>query len=397
MVENLRQQYNAAFTDGKYKAFLESISTTYNHKPPFRVAETPIFIPKYLKKRLLEACEQVNKVICQPNFKELTKNALKDPSQVVPGEDDHTTFLQMDFGICLHEKGDFTPQMVEVQGFPTLYFFQELMAKGYRDNFDIPSNYHHLNNITSANYIEKLREIIVGDCPPENVILLEIEPHKQATQIDFLATAHHLGIKVICISELITEGKNVFYANEEGQKISVRRIYNRVIFDELFKRDDLQRQFDFTKEYNVEWIGHPNWFFRISKFTMPLINSPYVPACHFLHELEEYPEDLENYVLKPLFSFAGSGVLINVTKQDLDAVQNKENYILQKKVAYAPAIKTPTEPAKCEIRMLMIWEKGDEKAKVVNNLVRISKGEMVGVRFNKDKDWVGASVGFFED
>ncbi|MCM4172157.1 hypothetical protein DHD32_11745 [Arenibacter sp. TNZ] len=397
MVENLRQQYNAAFTDGKYKSFLESISTTYNHKPPFRVAETPIFIPKYLKKRLLEACEQVNKVICQHNFKELTKNALIDPSQVVPGEDDHTTFLQMDFGICLDEKGDFMPQMVEVQGFPTLYFFQELMAKGYRDNFDIPSNYHHLNNMTSAYYIEKLREIIVGDCPPENVILLEIEPHKQATQIDFLATAHHLGIKVICISELITEGKNVFYTNDQGQKISVRRIYNRVIFDELFKRNDLQRQFDFTKEYNVEWIGHPNWFFRISKFTMPLINSPYVPACHFLHELEKYPEDLENYVLKPLFSFAGSGVLINVTKQDLDAVQNKENYILQKKVAYAPAIKTPTEPAKCEIRMLMIWEKGDEKAKVVNNLVRISKGEMVGVRFNKDKDWVGASVGFFED
>jgi len=397
MVENLRQQYNAAFTDGKYKSFLESISTTYNHKPPFRVAETPIFIPKYLKKRLLEACEQVNKVICQHNFKELTKNALIDPSQVVPGEDDHTTFLQMDFGICLDEKGDFMPQMVEVQGFPTLYFFQELMAKGYRDNFDIPSNYHHLNNMTSAYYIEKLREIIVGDCPPENVILLEIEPHKQATQIDFLATAHHLGIKVICISELIPEGKNVFYTNDQGQKISVRRIYNRVIFDELFKRNDLQRQFDFTKEYNVEWIGHPNWFFRISKFTMPLINSPYVPACHFLHELEKYPEDLENYVLKPLFSFAGSGVLINVTKQDLDAVQNKENYILQKKVAYAPAIKTPTEPAKCEIRMLMIWEKGDEKAKVVNNLVRISKGEMVGVRFNMDKDWVGASVGFFED
>ncbi|MCK0144199.1 hypothetical protein MWU78_00885 [Arenibacter sp. F26102] len=397
MVEHLRQQYNAAFTDGKYKAFLESISTAYDHKPPFRISETPIFIPKYLKQRLLEACDQVNNVICQPNFKELTKNALQDASQFVPGEDEHTTFLQMDFGICLDEKGELMPQMVEVQGFPTLYFFQELMAKGYRNHFNIPSNYHHLNNTTSADYVEKLREIIVGDCSPENVILLEIEPHKQATQIDFLATSRHLGIKVVCISELITEGKNVFYTNNKGQKIPVRRIYNRVIFDELFKREDLPRQFDFTKEYNVEWIGHPNWFFRISKFTMPLINSPYVPPCHFLHQLEKYPEDLENYVLKPLFSFAGSGVLINVTKQDLDAVQNRENYILQKKVVYAPAIKTPTEPAKCEIRMLMIWEKGEKKAKVVNNLVRISKGEMVGVRFNKDKDWVGASVGFFED
>tara|TARA_R110000737_G_scaffold60142_3_gene86902 strand:- start:276 stop:1469 length:1194 start_codon:yes stop_codon:yes gene_type:complete len=397
MVEHLRQQYNAAFTNDKYRVFLEGIHSAYNHKPSFRIAETPIFIPKYLKQRLLEACDEVNAVICKPDFKELTKNALQDVSRLVPGEDEHTTFLQMDFGICLDEKGKLIPQMVEVQGFPTLYFFQELMAKGYRDHFDIPTNYHHLNGISSVEYVEKLREIIVGDCSPENVILLEIEPHKQTTQIDFLGTAHHLGIKVVCISELITEGKNVFYTDQKGLKIQVRRIYNRVIFDELFKRDDLQRQFDFTKEYNVEWIGHPNWFFRISKFTMPLINSTYVPPCHFLHQLEKYPEDLENYVLKPLFSFAGSGVLINVTKQDLDAVQDRENYILQKKVAYAPVINTPTGPAKCEIRMLMIWEKGEKKARVVNNLVRISKGEMVGVRYNKDKDWVGASVGFFED
>ena len=166
MVEHLRQQYNAAFSEEKYKAFLESISSAYDHIPPFRIAETPIFIPKYLKERLLEACDQVNEVICQPNFKELTKNALQDTSQLVPGEDGHTTFLQMDFGICLDGKGELMPQMVEVQGFPTLYFFQELMAKGYRNHFNIPSNYRHLNNITSTEYVEKLREIIVGDCPP---------------------------------------------------------------------------------------------------------------------------------------------------------------------------------------------------------------------------------------
>lgn len=397
MVEHLRQQYNAAFTEEKYKAFLEDLYAAYNHKPAFRISETPIFIPKYLKKRLLEACDQVNSVICKPNFKELTKNALQDASQMVPGEDDHTTFLQMDFGICLDEEGKLMPQMVEVQGFPSLYFFQELMAEKYRDHFPIPSNYHHLNHLSSKEYVDKLRDIIVGDRSPENVILLEIEPHKQATQIDFWVTAHYLGIQVVCISELITEGRDVYYKNKNGQKVQVHRIYNRVIFDELSKRDDIERQFDFSKEYNIEWIGHPNWFFRISKFTMPLINSPYVPPSHFLHQLEKYPEDLENYVLKPLYSFAGSGVLINVTEQDLNNVQDRENYILQKKVAYAPALKTPTGPAKCEIRMLMLWEKGEKKATVVNNLIRISKGEMIGVRYNKDKDWVGASVGFFEE
>jgi len=156
MVEHLRQQYNAEFTDEKYTAFLESIRSTYDHKPPFRIAETPIFIPKYLKNSLLEACDEVNSVICKPNFKELTNNALQDASRLVPGEDEHTTFLQMDFGICLDEKGKLIPQMVEVQGFPTLYFFQELMAKGYRKYFDIPSNYHHLNDISSSVYVENI-------------------------------------------------------------------------------------------------------------------------------------------------------------------------------------------------------------------------------------------------
>ena len=397
MIPEIRKAYNSLFTDEKYKAFLSSIYNAYEHIPPFRISETPIFIPKDLKFKLLNACEDINRVICREDFKEITRSSLKDSSFLVPDEDEHTLFLQMDFGICLDEKGELIPQLVEVQGFPSLYFFQELMADSYRKHFNIPDNYHHLMGLTSQEYIALLRSVIVGQHHPKNVILLEIEPQKQATQIDFLGTAHHLGIKVLCISELITSGKNVFYLDESGQKIQVYRIYNRIIFDELIRRNDLKRDFDFTKPYNVEWAGHPNWFFRISKFTMPMLNSPYVPKSFFLNKLDTYPIDLENYVLKPLFSFAGSGVIINVTQKDIDAISDKENYILQKKVAYAPVINTPSEPAKCEIRMLMIWEKGAKKAKVVNNLVRLSKGEMIGVRYNKDKDWVGASVGFFEE
>lgn len=396
MIPEIRKTYNSLFSDEKYKAFLDSIYQAYEHVPPFRISETPIFIPTDLKLKLLKACEDINKVICREDFKELTQDSLKDASQVVPNEDEHTLFLQMDFGICLDEKGELTPQLVEVQGFPSLYFFQELMADSYRKHFSIPDNYHHLIGLTSQEYIALLRSVIVGQHHPKHVILLEIEPQKQATQIDFLGTAHHLGIKVLCISELITSGKNVFYLDESGQKIQVFRIYNRIIFDELIRRKDLKHDFDFTKPYNIEWAGHPNWFFRISKFTMPMLNSPYVPKSFFLNKLDTYPTDLENYVLKPLFSFAGSGVIINVTPNDIDTITDKENYILQRKVAYAPVIHTTSEPAKCEIRMLMIWEKGAKEAKVVNNLVRLSKGEMIGVRYNKDKDWVGASVGFFE-
>jgi hypothetical protein len=122
-----------------------------------------------------------------------------------------------------------------------------------------------------------------------------------------------------------------------------------------------------------------------------------VPETHFLHTLPKYPDDLEHYVLKPLYSFAGMGVKINITRKDLDEVTDKHNFILQKKVKYEPIIQTPNpaEPVKCEIRMMLIWEKGAARPVLVNNIVRLSKGEMIGVRFNKDKDWVGGTVGFF--
>ena len=100
-------------------------------------------------------------------------------------------------------------------------------------------------------------------------------------------------------------------------------------------------------------------------------------------------------MLKPLYSFAGTGVIIHINRFDLDAIQDPENYILQRKVEYAPVVPTPDVPAKAEVRMMMLWERGAERPYLVNNLVRLSKGQMVGVRYNKDKVWVGGSVGFF--
>lgn len=397
MIKNIRQKYNSAYTHEKYQALLDDIQATFNDSPHFKVAETPVFIPKALKAKLFQACEEITNTIVAPDFKERSKGALL-AGQTMPGETDHTTFLQMDFGICLDENGEYTPQLIEVQGFPSLYFYQELIADLYKKHFDIPDNYTHLfGGISSEEYMQKLRDIIIGDCDPENVILLEIEPDKQTTHIDFVICKKWLGVPYVCVSELTKEGKDVFYHNEEGRKIQVKRIFNRVIFDELIKRDDLKREFYFTEEANVEWVGHPHWFFRISKHTLPLLDSQFVPKSFFLHELETYPEDLHNYVLKPLYSFAGTGVIINLNKHDLDAITDKENYILQRKVTYAPVVETLNIPAKCEVRMLMLWERGAPRPVMVNNLARLSKGEMIGVRYNKGMDWVGGTVGFYEE
>ncbi|WP_163515545.1 hypothetical protein [Gelidibacter japonicus] len=398
MIATLRKAFNAQFSEEKYAGMLADIVAQFDYTPKFKIAETPVFIPKELKKKLVEACEDIMKVIDQPNFKELTEGAFFKDSMRVPNEDEHSKFIQLDFGVCLDENGKLTPKLIELQGFPSLYFFQELVGSMYRKHYDgIPEEFsQHLNGLSSDDYIELLRTEIVGDTDPKQVILLEIEPEKQATAIDFYATEALLGIKVLCISKLIKRGKQLFYVDDKGSEIQVLKIYNRIIFDELDQRPDLIRQFDFKDEVNIEWIGHPNWFFRISKYTMPLLKGDYVPKSYYLDKLETIPNDLENYVLKPLYSFAGAGVQIHVDKAMIDAVKDKSNYLLQEKVAYAPVIETMDDPAKCEIRMMLLHNSKTNKTQIVSNLMRLSKGEMVGVKYNKDKTWVGGSTGFFE-
>ena len=398
MIASLRTAFNAQFTEEKYDAMLADIIKQFNYAPKFKIAETPVFIPSKLKKQLVEACEDIMKVIDQPNFKELTEGAFFKDRMKVPNEDEHSKFIQLDFGVCLDENGELTPKLIELQGFPSLYFFQELLGGMYRKHNDgIPQNFsQHLNGLTSQEYIEKLRTEIVGDTDPKQVILLEIEPEKQATAIDFFATEALLGIKVLCISKLIKRGKELFYLEDNGNEIKVLKIYNRIIFDELDQRADLNREYDFMDEVDIEWIGHPNWFFRISKYTMPLLKGDYVPKSYYLDQLETIPTDLENYVLKPLYSFAGAGVQIHVDRAMIDAVEDKSNYLLQEKVAYAPIIKTMDDPAKCEIRMMLLHNGKTNTTQIVSNLMRLSKGEMVGVKYNKDKTWVGGSTGFFE-
>ncbi|MCB0520297.1 MAG: hypothetical protein H6577_08765 [Lewinellaceae bacterium] len=398
MIASCRKAYNAAFTAERYQAFLDEIYHATDHRPTFHIAETPLFVPKALSGKLFQACEELMDVICRPDFKELSKGALL-PDQDVPGETEHSTFFCIDFGICQQEDGSLSPQLIEIQGFPSLYFYQHLCATAYRKCFDIPAELVHLfGGLTPETYREKLHRTIVGGSKPENVVLIDIEPHKQNTQVDFWATERALGVKVKCVSDLKTEGRDVYYLDENGRKVPVERIYNRVIFDELLKRDDLKRAFDFQKEYNIHWVGHPNWFARISKHTLPLFDSEFVPKSFYLNELDGKHLDLAQYVLKPLFSFSGKGVILHPTEKDIVAIpmQERSNFILQQKVTYAPLVETLEEPAKAEIRMMAIWEEGTPRPEIITNLVRLSKGEMIGVRYNMGKTWVGGSVGFFE-
>ncbi|HVI48582.1 MAG TPA: hypothetical protein VM802_27180 [Chitinophaga sp.] len=396
MIPAVRTSYNQQFTNTRYQHFLKGIELDAGIAAAFRIAETPVFVPASLTTKLVQACEEIVNVILRPDFKTITRDAI--PAELkVPRENDHPHFIVIDFAVCKQEDGSLAPQLIEMQGFPTMYAFQDVMARQFRTHFDIPAHLSNFfNGIDENAYYELLRKMIIGDCPPEEVVLLEVKPEEQKTKIDFYSTEKYIGITTICITDLIQEGKKLFYLRN-GVKTNVRRIYNRIIFDDLQKQSTgLPEHVNLFQDLDVEWITHPNWFYRISKYTMPFIHSEYVPKSWFLHELPVLPTDLENYVLKPLFSFAGKGVIIDVTADDINNIKDPENWILQHKVKYAPVIQTPDGNAICEIRMMYIWPDDTPRPVLIHNLARISKGRMIGVGYNSKDTWVGGSCCFFE-
>ena len=397
MHQATRKIYNEAFSEDLYQNLLASIEEDFPDELDFRVAESPVFVPLALKEKLLEACESFIDVIVADDFRDRTERAIP-AAQQVPNENEHTSFLAIDFAICKDKNGELEPQLIELQGFPSLMAYQAYLSELFKFHTPIPESFDYSFGVrTYEEYMEALRNLIVCEEDPENVILLEIYPKKQKTRVDFAVTERMLGVKAVCYSDLIKEGRKLYY-EVAGKKIQVKRIYNRLIFDDLTNFPDLKSDYVFTDDIDVTWVGHPNWFFRISKFTLPLLTSPYVPETKYLSDYQgNFPGDLENYVLKPLFSFAGTGVQLHVEREELAGIADPENYILQKKVSYEPVIQAPDGLVKCEIRMLYIWPDEAKRPQLLTSLSRLSRGEMIGVRFNKDFTWVGGSAAFYEN
>ena len=398
MVPAIRRQYNEQFTKEKYETFIHDLNHIFPGQLEFRVAETPLYIPRDFTQKVIDACESIIDVITSPQYVEQSNKAV--PKHLsVPNENDYPHCIAFDFGICRNSNGEIEPQLIEMQGFPTLFAWQVLLGELHEQHFGKPDGYSmYLNGFNRDSYINLLKNIILADSKPENVILLEIFPEQQKTRVDFFATETLLGIQTVCLTKLIQEGKDLFY-EKDGRRIKIERIYNRLIFDDLFQQPkEIQEKGSiFQQELNVTWVPHPNWFYKISKYSLPFIDHPYVPKTYFLNEVDQLPTDLENFVVKPLFSFAGQGVIIDVTKEAIQDIKDSANWILQRKVEYAPVIDTPNEPAKAEIRIFYFWSPGENRPLAANNLSRLSKGKMVGVRYNKDKDWVGGSFCLFEE
>jgi hypothetical protein len=311
----------------------------------------------------------------------------------VANESPRPMFVQVDFGLVRDADGKLEPKLVELQAFPSLYGFQAAVARQYIESYGLPESLSvFFGGLSEDAYWKLLRTLIVGKSDPQNVVLLEIDPLKQKTLPDFLITQRRLGIAIVNIRDVVKQGERLFYP-QDGKLVPIARIYNRCIVDEL-QRKGVTLPFDLRSELEVEWAGHPNWYFRISKFSIPYLRHPSVPRTFFLNELKELPPDRENYLLKPLYAFAGAGIRFGPTNEEINAIPTAErhNYILQERLSFAPVIETPHGPTQMEVRIMYVWPEGGELTPVLP-LIRMGRGKMMGVDHNRNMEWVGSSAG----
>ncbi|SPF37940.1 conserved hypothetical protein [Candidatus Sulfotelmatobacter kueseliae] len=396
MIPSLRKQFNASFTPEKYQHFLRRIDEQCGTHVQFRLSETPCFFPKELIDRMArDGRELIRQLVDSPEYRAKSDEAV--PAEFkVPNEPPHPMFVQVDFGLVRDAGGELQPRLVELQAFPSLYAYQGPLAEAYIDIYGLGTSglKYFLSGLERASYRELFRRAIVGTHDPENVILMEIHPQEQKTLTDFLLTEKMLGVRAVDIVDIEKEGSRLYY-ERDGKRIPILRIYNRTIVDEL-ERKQVKLNFDWRDELDVEWAGHPNWYFRISKFSIPYLKHESVPKTWFLDRLEDIPPDLENYALKPLYSFAGLGVVIAPKKEDIAAIpwEKRPYYILQERMHFEPVIETPYGGTKAEVRVMYIWL---EELAPVLTIIRMGRGLMMGVDHNKNMEWVGASAGLYVD
>ena len=395
MHPEIRARFNADFTPEKYATLLRCVNKTEKWPADFRISETPIFLTQAFTDDVTRGANAIIDATRTPEFVKQAASAVPKALEV-PNESAHPNFLVVDFAIC-EEKNRLVPRLIELQAFPSLFGFQLLLLDCIRKAYPvIARNWtSSFGGIKDDEYLQLLRRTIIADSAPENVVLLEIEPEKQKTRIDFAATETLLDIRPVCVTKIKKRGRQLFY-DRDGSEVQIERIYNRVIFDELIRRPDLILPFQFQDELDVTWVGHPNWYFRISKHSLPFLETEHTSPTFFG---DDFPanENIGDYVLKPLYSFAGHGVDMEPTRQKIAALENPCEWILQKKVEYAPFVVTVDgKKSKAEIRMMFVWPDNDRNPTLVNNLVRMSQGKMMGVDFNVEKTWVGACIALHE-
>jgi hypothetical protein len=396
VISSLRQDFNERWTAAAYRDFINRLEMRTGATLGFPLSETPCFFPQSLMSSLAATGLELAHQILGSAEAMAAANAIVPERYRGDGAEPIPTFLQVDFGLVRDTEGRLQPKLVELQAFASLYGFQLAMAEAYRDAFALPSSLGlYLDGLDSSTYHSLLAEAIVGDHDPAEVVLMEIDPPRQKTWPDFIVTEQLWGVRAIDVADVKREGRRLYY-RRDGKLTQIKRIYNRVIPDEL-ERKRITLPFGYGDDLEVTWAGHPAWYFRISKFSIPWLRHASVPETRFLDGIESLPLDRDRYLLKPLFSFAGGGIIFAPTDAQIAAIpmSERKNYILQERIQFAPVIETPEGPTQAEIRVMYVRQ--GNQLRPVLPLLRMGRGQMMGVDHNKGLRWVGASAGLMAD
>ncbi len=403
MLDQYQRSYAANnFTANKYKGFIQQMNSLMGMVIEYRICEMAAFVSNSFQSKLEEASISIVEECVQAEYLVNAAPALQ-PRYTVPNQHAKPMFSTVDFAVTQNPlTGEFEPKLIELQGFPSLFGYQYVYSQEARKWFDLDPRLHFvLSGKSEDEYVSTMRRVLLGAdgngskaSAPENVVLLEYKPEIQKTLPDFICTERLWGVRATDICSVKKEGRKLFY-QRDGIWTPIERIYNRAIVDEL-DDNNVELPFAWTDDLDVEWVGHPNWYFLMSKFSMPYLKHKSVPKTYFLDQLTEIPTDIENYVLKPLFAFAGKGVNVNPTRADVEAVPSNErpHWILQERVHYAECIYTPEGMNKGEIRILLVWLPDEPRPVPLVSLFRTGRGPMMGARFNKIP-WTGTSSCFF--
>ena len=400
MLDPYREQFNAGFTEAKYEHLRRELNRKARTEITFQVCETPCFFdPAVLSEMVDLGAGLTERLLRDPAYTEACSAAIPERFRV-PNEDGRPHFLTADFGFVRAADGSLRPTLVEMQAFPSIFAFQELISEQYIESYGLSEKLGWRFGGRSAEaYWGLLRDVIVGRHDPENVVLLELAPDRQKTLPDFHVYEDVLGIQTVDITAVKTEGNRLFY-ERRGRRVPIHRIYNRAIVDEM-ERDGVRPGFEHRDDLQVEWAGHPNWYFRISKFSLPWLKHPAVPKAMFLDDWMRDPGALalppDELLLKPLYSFAGKGIQFAPTAGDVRAipVERRSEYLMQQRVRFEPVIRTPVGMTQAEIRVMYVRKDGEETLEPVISLARLGRGTMMGVDHNRNQRWVGGSVAFF--
>ncbi len=398
MIPSLRQDFNRRFTDEKYAQLRHNLDQRMRTTIDLRVAETPVFLPAAMVQQMADAgAAMTHQLVGDTEYLRMADERIP-PAFRVAHCDAHPNFMTADFALVREPDGTLTPKLVELQAFPSVYGYQAVLGEEYVRCFDLDPSLETLAGIDDAHYWEALRSVIVGNHAPENVVLLEVTPEKQKTLPDFHVHEDRLGIRAVDISAVRQHGNRLSY-ERDGVWTPIARIYNRAIADEMMRKN-IQPGFDLTADLDVEWAGHPNWYFKISKFSLPFLKHPAVPPSVFLDDWmlgrghDHLPQNREDWILKPLFSFAGKGIEFAPSDDLLQSIPitQRAEYLLQQRMNFASTVETPFGLTQAEIRILYVWP-DDGELRAMNTLVRLGRGKMMGVDHNRDQLWVGGSAG----